>query len=59
MADQVRVAILESIDGIGSYVPPMKTLAGLSAAEARKRPKRGIATISEQLAHMVFCRTSF
>lgn len=54
MADQVRAAIIESIDGIGSFVPPMKSLAGITAAQARKRPKRGIATIWEQLAHMVF-----
>jgi uncharacterized damage-inducible protein DinB len=54
MADQVRAAIVESIQGLGSYVEPMCTLEGLSAAEARKRPKRGIATIWEQLLHMVF-----
>lgn len=54
MADQVRAAIVESIQGLGSYVEPMRTLEGLSAAEARKRPKRGIATIWEQLLHMVF-----
>jgi uncharacterized damage-inducible protein DinB len=59
MADQVRAAIVESLDGIGSYVPPMKTLAGVTVAQARKRPKRGIATIWEQLAHMVFWQDIF
>lgn len=54
MADQVRAAIVESIQGLGSYVEPLRTLEGLSAAEARKRPKRGITTIWEQLLHMVF-----
>ncbi len=59
MADPVRTAIIESIEGMGSYLEPMKLLAGISAAQARKRPKRGVATIWEQVAHMVFWQDIF
>ena len=54
MADPIRQAFISAIEGDGAYVSPMTSIEAVSAAQARKRVKRGLATIWEQFAHMVF-----
>lgn len=54
MADPIRQAFVGSIEGDGAYVSPMTAIEAVTAAHARKRAKHGLATIWEQLAHMVF-----
>jgi uncharacterized damage-inducible protein DinB len=43
-----------AVDGSGAHHQPMKAFAGLSAQDARLRLRRGVPTIWEELAHMVF-----
>lgn len=54
MADPIRQAFISAIEGDGAYVSPMTSIEAVGAPQARKRVKRGLATIWEQLAHMVF-----
>jgi uncharacterized damage-inducible protein DinB len=54
MADAIREAMVVALSGKNAHVVHMVALEAVSATQARKRPKRGVATIWEQLAHMVF-----
>ncbi|MEW5702357.1 MAG: DinB family protein [Candidatus Zixiibacteriota bacterium] len=54
MPDRIRIALVKSLRGEHAHVKPLIALEALTAAQARQRPRRGLATIWEQLAHMVF-----
>jgi len=46
--------IIASLSAPDSHVSPAVALEGVTAAQARRRPSRGLNTIWEQLAHVVF-----
>ena len=54
MADALRNAMLVALSGENAHVVHRVALEAVTAAQARRRPRRGVATIWEQLAHMVF-----
>ena len=54
MENTLREAMLVALSGENAHVIHVVALEAVTAAQARKRPRRGVATIWEQLAHMVF-----
>lgn len=59
MSNEVRKVVLEIIRGSNSHVDPLIALEGLTAAQARKRVHKDVATIWEQLAHTVYWQDVF
>jgi len=45
---------INALTGKGAHAPPMTAIENASHTEARRRPARGLATIWEQFAHMVY-----
>jgi uncharacterized damage-inducible protein DinB len=54
MSDPMRQALAGAIGGKGAHVSPMGSLENLTPAQARKRAHPELATVWEQLAHIVF-----
>ncbi|MBI3873176.1 MAG: DinB family protein [candidate division Zixibacteria bacterium] len=54
MPDPIRIALLGALQGTGAHVKPSVALEALTASQARKRPHKKLATIWEQLGHMVY-----
>jgi uncharacterized damage-inducible protein DinB len=54
MNQTLREKIAASVGGGGAHVTPLAALEALTAAQARRRPSRKLATIWEELAHVVF-----
>jgi len=54
MANPLARGFVNALTGKAAHVSPMAALEGLSAAQVRRRPVKGLATIWEQLAHMVY-----
>jgi uncharacterized damage-inducible protein DinB len=54
MNPTLREKISSSVGGSGAHVAPLVALEALSAAQARRRPSKRLATIWEELAHVVF-----
>jgi len=53
--DQVlRDKIIASVGGGGAHVAPAVALEELTAAQAKRRPSKKLATVWDELAHMVF-----
>jgi uncharacterized damage-inducible protein DinB len=46
--------IIASVGGGGAHVAPLLALEELTAAQARRRPSKKLATIWDELAHVVF-----
>ena len=54
MAQPLKEKIIGSLSAPDSHVSPAVALEDLTAAQARRRPGKRLATIWEQLAHLVF-----
>jgi uncharacterized damage-inducible protein DinB len=54
MNQVLRDKIIASVGGGGAHVAPMVALEELTAAQARRRPSKRLATVWDELAHMVF-----
>jgi len=54
MEKALRETIIASVSGSGAHVKAAVALEHLTAVQARRRPSRRLATIWEELAHMVF-----
>jgi uncharacterized damage-inducible protein DinB len=54
MANPLTRGFVNALTGKAAHVSPMAALEGLSVAQVRRRPAKGLATIWEQLAHMVY-----
>jgi uncharacterized damage-inducible protein DinB len=54
MEQALRDKIIASVSGRGAHVAPLVALEELTAAQARRRPSKKLATIWDELAHVVF-----
>ncbi len=54
MEKALRERIIASVSGSGAHVRPAVALEYLTMEQARRRPSKRLATIWEELAHMVF-----
>jgi len=54
MEKALRDKIIASIGGGGAHVTPEAALEELTAAQARRRPSKRLASVWEELAHIVF-----
>ncbi len=54
MDQALRDKIIASVGGGGAHVAPLVALEELTAAQARRRPSKKLATIWDELAHIVF-----
>jgi len=54
MPDSIRKFLMGALHGRPDYVDPVIALEALSTEHARQRPHPDLATIWEQLAHIVF-----
>jgi hypothetical protein len=54
MEQAFRDKIIASVGGGGAHVVPAVALEELTAAQARRRPSKKLATVWDELAHMVF-----
>ena len=54
MEKALRERIIASVSGSGAHVRPAVALEYLTMAQARRRPSKRLATIWEELAHVVF-----
>jgi uncharacterized damage-inducible protein DinB len=54
MEQALRDKIIASVGGGGAHVAPLVALEELTAAQARRRPSKKLATIGDELAHVVF-----
>jgi uncharacterized damage-inducible protein DinB len=54
MANPLTRGFVNALIGKGAHLSPKAVLEGLSVAQVRRRPVKGLATIWEQLAHIVY-----
>ena len=54
MEQAFRDKLIASVGGGGAHVAPAVALEELTAAQARRRPSKKLATVWDELAHMVF-----
>ncbi len=54
MEPTLRDKVIAAVTGAGAHVAASVALEELTAAQARRRPSRKLATIWEELAHVVF-----
>jgi uncharacterized damage-inducible protein DinB len=54
MDHTLRDKLIASVGGRGEHVAPAVALEGLTAVHAKRRPSRKLATVWDELAHMVF-----
>jgi hypothetical protein len=54
MDQAFRDKLIASVGGRGEHVAPAVALEELTAAQARRRPSKKLATVWDELAHMVF-----
>jgi uncharacterized damage-inducible protein DinB len=54
MDQALRDKLIASVGGGGAHVAPVVALEQLTAAQARRRPSKKLATVWDELAHMVF-----
>jgi len=54
MDQALRDKLIASVGGRGEHVAPAVALEELTAAQARRRPSKKLATIWDELAHVVF-----
>lgn len=54
MEQTLRDKVIATVTGAGAHVAAAVALEGLTAAQARRRPSKKLATIWEELGHVVF-----